>query len=545
MDAKADDSDLQPTREEAPSLTCAGVATVEADAAAAQRVAGELGMRRVALEDHAIPGELVALVPREIAERFTMLPIGRDGGTLLVAMSDPAATDGLDAIAHLVGGPVQPFLASAAEIQRAIASAYGADAPGGPDGAGEAAARTGTAILSAGTGDADDEAPIEALVQQIIVDAARARASDIHVEPLEQRVRVRYRIDGVMQEAQSLAKRLQLPMISRLKVMANLSIAEKRLPQDGRIAFGAEGRALDLRVSSLPTVHGESVVMRLLEAGGARLALSQLGLSAADEAAWRRLLALQDGMVLVTGPTGCGKSTTLYSCLHHLNETDRKIITVEDPVEYQLAGVNQVPVRPEVGMTFGSALRAMLRQAPNVVMVGEIRDVETAEIAINAALTGHLVFSTLHTNDAVGAVTRLADMGVKPFLVAAALRGVLAQRLVRRVCPRCRTPQPLGADGQAALGRLALAAREERFGRGAGCEACRGTGYDGRLGVFELFVVDEEAQRMIYAGASAAELRRAARRRGLRTLRADGLAKASAGLTTVEEVVSMTPADAD
>jgi general secretion pathway protein E/type IV pilus assembly protein PilB len=321
-----------------------------------------------------------------------------------------------------------------------------------------------------------------------------------------------------------------------------MNIAEKRLPQDGRSRITLEGRTVDLRVSSLPTVHGEAVVLRLLEQEQARLGLGELGLDRDMQQTLKRLLALPDGIVLVTGPTGSGKTTTLYACLHHLNQPDRKIITVEDPVEYEIAGINQVPVRAAVGMTFAAALRAMLRQAPNVIMVGEIRDRETAEIAITAALTGHLVFSTLHTNDAPGAVTRLLDLGVEPFLVASALRAVVAQRLVRRSCPECARPQT-PAPGAPGGGRRETTSEFPEVA--LACPVCAGTGYRGRLGIFELLLVDGEMQELIHGGAGAARLRRHARAGGMRTLREDGLRKAREGSTTIEEVLAETVADAN
>jgi general secretion pathway protein E/type IV pilus assembly protein PilB len=382
-------------------------------------------------------------------------------------------------------------------------------------------------------------------VHDIIAEAVRQRASDIHIEPLARRLRVRYRIDGVLAEAEAPPVRLQSAIISRLKLMANISIAEKRVPQDGRIQLTVSGRALDLRVSSLPTVHGEGIVMRLLDKEALRTGLADLGLEAGDDEVFHRLINAPDGMMLVTGPTGSGKTTTLYSCLHHLNQSDRKIITVEDPVEYQLAGVNQVPVRAETGMTFAAALRAMLRQAPNIVMVGEIRDRETAEISINAALTGHLVFSTLHTNDAPGAVARLLDLGVKPFLLASALRAVVAQRLVRRICPECRENYVPSAPELHLAGLPASAAETVRLARGTGCPACHGTGYRGRLGIFEIFLMSDAIRRMIYEHASAARLRARAREDGMHTMREDGIRKVLAGHTTINEVVSVTVGDID
>jgi type IV pilus assembly protein PilB len=404
-------------------------------------LAEHFGMGCIDLTQVTVSGEVIKLIPRAQAMRYQLLPVARSGNTLRVAVADPLATDGIDSLAHLLNLNIEPVLALPADIAHALDRFYGNDARalGAAEGNDEAA---GLAPSAPGSADeTEDDAPIIKRVQAIISEAIQRRASDIHVEPLAHRLRVRYRIDGVLLEADSPPKRLQLPIVSRLKIMANISIAEKRLPQDGRIQLTIAGRALDLRVSSLPTAHGESIVMRILDQESLRLGLPELGFGQDDQATLERLINLPDGILLVTGPTGSGKTTTLYGCLHSINQPDRKIITVEDPVEYQMTGINQVPVKPETGMTFAAALRAMLRQAPNVVMVGEIRDLETAEIAINASLTGHMVFSTLHTNDAPGAVTRLIDIGVKPFLVSTALRGVMAQRLVRKICAACSRPE--------------------------------------------------------------------------------------------------------
>uniref|UniRef100_UPI004049BCD1 GspE/PulE family protein n=1 Tax=Cephaloticoccus sp. TaxID=1985742 RepID=UPI004049BCD1 len=325
--------------------------------------------------------------------------------------------------------------------------------------------------------------------------------------------------------------------------MARISIAERRLPQDGRIQIKVEGRTLDLRVSTVPTSHGESIVMRILDQDSLKLGLKEIGFLDDDRATFERLIAQPDGILLVTGPTGSGKTTTLYSCLQAINKPDRKIITVEDPVEYQMSGVNQVPVRSETGMTFASALRAMLRQAPNIVMVGEIRDLETAEIAIHASLTGHMVFSTLHTNDAPSAVTRLIDIGVKPFLVSTSLRGVMAQRLVRKICPDCRAAYAPTEQELHCLNITPIQVREGSICRGQGCSKCQGTGYYGRMGIFELLVVDDEIRNLIHAGVSVSKLRGKARSTGMRSLREDGIRKVIAGLTTVEEIVSITIGD--
>ena len=391
----------------------------------------------------------------------------------------------------------------------------------------------------------DADAPIIKLVSLIILEAFRSRASDIHLEPLEKKFRVRYRVDGVLHEVESPPKRLQSAIISRVKIMANMSIAEKRLPQDGRIQINVMGRDLDLRVSSVPSNHGESIVMRILDKQGLMLGLPSLGFFSDDQQTFERMIGLSDGILLVTGPTGSGKTTTLYACLNYINKPDRKIITVEDPVEYQLGGINQVHVRTEIGLTFGAALRSILRQAPNIIMIGEIRDKETAEIAVNASLTGHLVFSTLHTNDAPSAVTRLIDIGVKPFLVASSTRGIMAQRLVRKICEKCREPMKAADNELRMLGPLAQQFAEAQIFHGRGCADCNHTGFRGRIGIFEIFVINDEVRHMIYERVSSASLRQKARELGMRTLREDGLRKVLAGQTTLAEVFRTTMGDAN
>jgi len=500
-----------------------------------------------------ISGDILELVPRAVAARHRLLPLGRDGNKLRIAIADPLDTDGIDALGYVVKMPMEPMVATAEEITAAIDRFYGKDGNSIDDllndlsdktAGGEDAAVTTEPGAEADPATTEADAPIVKLVHQIIIEAIQRRASDIHIEPLEKRFRVRYRIDGVLIEVENPPKRLQLSIISRLKIMANISIAEKRIPQDGRIQIAAGGKQLDLRVSSLPTAHGESIVMRILDKEGLTLGLPELGFLSDDAATFERLIQLPDGILLVTGPTGSGKTTTLYGCLHFINKPDRKIITVEDPVEYQLNGINQVPVRHDVGMTFASALRAMLRQAPNIVMVGEIRDLETAEIAINASLTGHMVFSTLHTNDAPGAVTRLIDIGVKPFLVSTSLRAIMAQRLVRKICRHCKRPYLPDAKEVRSLNINPAQAAAATFAKGDGCGDCNSTGYRGRMGIFEIFVINEEIQKMIYEGAGTAKLRERARSLGMRTMREDGARKVTAGLTTIEEVVSITVGDA-
>jgi len=371
------------------------------------------------------------------------------------------------------------------------------------------------------------------------------RASDIHLEPLAKTFRVRYRIDGVLQEIKPPPKRLQAAIVSRLKIQSNMSISEHRIPQDGRIQTNVGNKLIDLRVSCLPTNHGESIVMRILDKEGLRLGLPELGFFTDDQQTFERLIGLPDGILLVTGPTGSGKTTTLYSCLHFINRPDRKIITVEDPVEYILAGINQVQVNEAVGLTFAMALRSILRQAPNVIMIGEIRDLETATIAINASLTGHLVFSTLHTNDAPSAVTRLIDIGVKPFLVASSTRGLMAQRLVRKVCKQCGQPYVPSEDEMRQLNLDHANTQGATFMKGKGCSNCSNTGYRGRFGIFEIFVIDDDARKLIYEKVSASVLRNRAREMGMRTLREDGIRKVLAGLTTPDEVIRATVGDVD
>ena len=508
-------------------------------------LAPDLGVVRVS-------GDVLGLVPRDFAARYKILPFAHEGRVLKLAISDPIDTEAVDNLGHMLKLTIEPHMAAADDIAAAIDRFYGKDAgsldqllsnlsaPGNGDSAVASTEASGLGNVS----DTDADAPVVKLVHSIILEAIQRRASDIHMEPLEKRFRVRYRIDGVLLEVENPPKRLQLSIVSRLKIMANISIAEKRIPQDGRIQIMVNGRQLDLRVSSLPTAHGESIVMRILDKEGLQLGLPQLGFFSDDQKEMERLIAMPVGIVLVTGPTGSGKTTTLYSCLHHINKPDRKIITVEDPVEYQLNGINQVPVRADVGMTFASALRSMLRQAPNIVMIGEIRDLETAEIAINASLTGHMVFSTLHTNDAPSAVTRLIDIGVKPFLVSTSLRAVLGQRLVRKICPKCTQPyQPTAAELRS-LNISPAMASAANFAKGTGCANCNGTGFRGRLVIVELFLINEDVQRLIYENTGSARLRDKARSFGMRTMREDGLRKVTAGLTTIDEVVSITVGDA-
>ena len=462
-----------------------------------------------------VPDNAVSAIPRQLAHRLGVMPIHLEEASkhLRVALADPFNFDAIDTLIKELKFEIDPVVAPPEEIHAAIKRHYGsaADIVEGLVGKG-----TDDLVVHEGSEEEEkggDDAHIIRLVNLMILEAHRLRASDIHLEPLEKRVRLRYRIDGVLQVMPDPPKKLQAALISRLKIMANMSIAEKRLPQDGRIQIRlADSRSsIDLRVSSVPTNHGESIVMRILDKTSLTLGLTELGFLSDDQAIIHHVLSLPDGIFLVTGPTGSGKSTTLYACLHMINKPDRKIITVEDPVEYQLNGVNQVPVNADVGMTFPAALRAMLRQAPNIIMVGEIRDVETANIAINASLTGHLVFSTLHTNDAPSAVTRLVDIGVKRFLVASSVRAILAQRLVRRNCANCTESYEPTEIEIRALNLRPEQVAEANFRKGVGCEKCRGTGYKGRMGIFEICVLDDEIRRMINENMSVSAIRQRAR----------------------------------
>jgi type IV pilus assembly protein PilB len=499
----------------------------------------------------AVPEEVIHAVPRQLAFRLSIMPISLEGRHLRVALADPFNFDAIDTLSkELKQYDIDTVVAPAEQIENAIKRHYGTASEmvnsliGGYEGD-QLTVKEGKDDGSETAG--NDDAHIIRLVNLMILEAHRLRASDIHIEPLEKRLRLRYRIDGVLQVMTDPPKKLQAALISRLKIMSNMSIAEKRLPQDGRIQLRtSDGRtSIDLRVSTIPTNHGESVVMRILDKTSLTLGLPELGFLSDDQATIERILGLPDGIFLVTGPTGSGKSTTLYACLNVINKPDRKIITVEDPVEYQLSGVNQVPVNEEVGMTFASALRAMLRQAPNIIMVGEIRDLETASIAINASLTGHLVFSTLHTNDAPSAVTRLVDIGVKQFLVASSVRAIMAQRLVRRICSNCSEPYEPTEVELRTLNLNASQLEQANFRKGHGCDKCRGTGYKGRMGIFEICVLDDEIRRMVNEKMSVASIRQRARDLGMRTLREDGLRKVLGGMTTPDEVITATMGDKD
>ena len=501
----------------------------------------------------AVPEEAVKAVPRQLAYRLVVMPVHLDGRHLKVAVTDPFNFDAIDTLSKELRYDIDLVVAPPDQIDIALKRHYGSASEmvqsliGGYSGDNLQVKAAGKQAFEEGehTVEPGDDAHIIRLVNLIILEAHRLRASDIHIEPLEKRLRLRYRIDGVLQVMNDPPKKLQAPMVSRLKIMSNMSISEKRLPQDGRIQMrSADGKTdIDLRVSTIPTNHGESIVMRILDKTSLQLGLTELGYLSDDQTTMERILALPDGIFLVTGPTGSGKSTTLYACLNMMNKPDRKIITVEDPVEYQLNGINQVPVNVDVGMTFPAALRAMLRQAPNIIMVGEIRDLETASIAINASLTGHLVFSTLHTNDAPSAITRLVDIGVKKFLVASSVRAIMAQRLVRRICPNCTEPYVPNEAEMRGLNLKPDQLEQANFRKGHGCDRCRNMGYKGRMGIFEICVIDDEIRRMINEGMGVSAIRQRARDLGMRTLREDGIRKVLGGMTTPDEVITATMGD--
>jgi type IV pilus assembly protein PilB len=515
-------------------------------------LAGHFNMDEINLAEYRVPEEVLALVPKHVARRYKIIPIYKHDSTLTVAISDPLDVDTVDSLRYLLHMNVEPVVAAKNDIESSITRYYGnaddtvenmlQEITEGEIDLGLVGVKDLEAKLDEAT-ETDADAPIIKLVGLVIMEAYRNRASDIHIEPLEKRLRVRYRIDGVLHEVDNPPKRLQASIISRLKIMANMSIAEKRVPQDGRIQLPVMGRTLDLRVSCLPTNHGESIVMRILDKTSLLLGLGDLGFFSDDQEVMAKIINMPDGVFLVTGPTGSGKTTTLYGCLNDINKPDRKIITVEDPVEYQLNGINQVQVNADINLTFAAALRSILRQAPNIVMIGEIRDLETANIAVQAALTGHLVFSTLHTNDAPSAVTRIVDMGVKPFLVASAVRAIMAQRLIRKVCSKCRTPYTPTDYEMEVLKLSPDELKNATIVRGHGCNECSRTGYRGRMGIYEIMQVDEEVRRLIYEKVPSNVIRARVRELGMRTLREDGIRKIMAGITTPEEVISITQGD--
>ncbi len=509
-----------------------------------QAVASHLGLGYAGNLPDTLASEATALLPPDFARLRQVVPLPRDGASVGFAPSDPFDLQLGEDLAFLLGRDVSVLVADPDQVQALLRRHYGAesaleDAIHGLPAAPEATA-SGSALSDTDLEKLAGEPPIVRFVNLVLAQAVRGGASDIHFEPFEGEFRIRSRVDGTLRDLPPPPRSIALPVVSRIKVLAGLNIAERRLPQDGRLRLRLAERVVDLRVSTLPTQFGESVVLRVLDQSAVRLELDQLGLPEPVLRGMEAAISRPNGIVVVTGPTGCGKTTTLYSCLTRLNQTESKLLTVEDPVEYEIDGVMQVSVNNAAGLTFARALRTFLRQDPDIVMVGEIRDAETARIAIQASLTGHLVLTTLHTNDAVSAITRLVDMGIEPFLLASSLEAVLAQRLLRRNCPACRQPHMPAPETLSALGITADGANRMTFQRGLGCTACENTGFRGRIGLFEFLRMTESLREAVAGGANLMELRRIAANEGLTLLREAGLAAARTGETTPEEVLRFT-----
>ena len=490
-----------------------------------------------------VPQEVIELLPESVARENTIFPLSEMGSVLRLATSDPSDMELQEKLRFILNRDVEMSLAPRGQIVEAINRHYGLSDGESADSmlqefTDTAIDFTETAVEQAASAAAEEtsDSPVVKLCNLIITEAVQLRASDIHIEPFEDRIRIRYRIDGRLVERDNPPRRLLGAILSRIKILSKLDIAERRRPQDGRIKLTADGKDYDLRVSVLPTNHGQSVVMRVLDKDNIRVGIRQLGLSEQDFRFFKNLIRRPNGIILVTGPTGSGKTTTLYASLNELNRPDTKIITAEDPVEYYLAGINQVEIKHQIGLDFARVIRAMLRQAPNVILVGEMRDTETAQMGIQASLTGHLVFSTLHTNDAPGAITRMIDMGVPAYLVASSVVAVLAQRLVRVICPKCKQPhQPLDSQIQEA-GITPEQLKGATFMKGRGCVNCQKSGYKGRLGIFELMVMNNKIRELAFQGAATTDIRRAAVSTGMTVMFEDGVAKALRGVTTLDEV---------
>jgi type IV pilus assembly protein PilB len=502
------------------------------------------GMTFVSLQDVTIPPSVVEQVPESVARENVVFPMSLENGALKICVSDPGDFDTLQKLQFILNKDIQPVLAPKEQIIEAINRHYGQSETESVDSMLQEFTDTQidfteTEQTQNQAAAEDSDAPVVKLVNLIIAEAISLRASDIHIEPFADRVRVRYRIDGVLVERDSPPRRLLAPLVSRIKIMGSIDISEKRRPQDGRIKMTVSGKHFDLRVSILPTSHGQSVVMRILDRGNIQLSIKDMGFMEDDYKRFQSIIKRPNGIFLVTGPTGSGKTTTLYAALNELNRPDRKIITAEDPVEYYLPGINQCEVKHNIGLDFSRIIRAMLRQAPNIILVGEIRDQETAEIAVQASLTGHLVFSTLHTNDAPSAVTRLQDIGVAPFLVASSVIAIMGQRLVRVVCTKCKEPdKPPAAEIKA--GAITPQQLENaNFSRGRGCSHCNHTGYRGRKGIYEMLRMNSAIRDMTFNREPTQAIRRQARLLGMRTLLEDGVIKALNGITTLEEVLSI------
>jgi len=541
-----------------------------------QGLADQLGIPTVSLAEIEIPKKIVDLVPLNVALIYRIVPVRKEGDALCVATADPTNIDVLDNLERLLETPIKPLLCTPDDIRTALARYYGANEStvesmlstmssastlsslstlSSASSVSSASSLSGFSSLSSVSdasateyhegvsADEADEGPVIKYVHNLILEAFRERASDVHIEPQKEDLKVRYRIDGVLHYVPSPPKKAQGSILSRIKIMSGMDISERRVPQDGRIRLTLLGKNVDLRVSALPGIYGESIVMRILDKSGLMLGLAELGFTPDEEAVWERIVMGGTGIVLVTGPTGSGKTTTLYATLHKFNTPETNIITVEDPVEYQLRGINQTQVLPEIGRTFAHVLRSMFRQDPDVLMVGEIRDLETAEIATRAALTGQLVFSTVHTNNAASAIIRLVDIGVKPYMVAATVRAILAQRLVRCICSTCKEVYEPSDEEKNVVEGVLPGSDVKALYRGVGCENCNNTGYQGRVGIFELLVTNEELREMILRNVSSVHLKQKAREIGMKTLREDGFTKVINGVTTLSEVLRVTQAD--
>ena len=506
----------------------------------------QMGVRFVDLEAMQLDPELARLIPEHLAQRYKVIPVGQQDNRLTLAMVDPLNVIALDDIRLITGFDIDPVIATDDAITKALNGQFGVTAIAEVEGTMKDISATDFGPMDFDDASDEelsldklkemvDEAPIVRVVNLIISQAINDKASDIHIEPEAKSVKVRYRVDGVLHEVMTPPKHIQAPMTSRIKIMAAMDIAERRIPQDGKIHLTHDGREYDLRVSTLPCVHGEKTVMRILDKGSVQLGLNKLGFSQSNLTLWESIVEKPYGMLLVTGPTGSGKSTTLYSCLNKLNKGDRNLTTVEDPVEYQIGGINQVQTNNKAGLTFAKALKSFLRQDPDIIMVGEIRDGETAKIAVEAALTGHLVLSTLHTNDACGAISRLVEMGVEPFLVSSALIGVLAQRLARNICPNCKESYRPPPEAIRKFGMTVYGDSEINFFRGRGCDHCKGTGHRGRTGIHEVLQITERVRGMTLMRASTAEIRQAAVEDGMRMMQDDAVSKVLEGVTSMEE----------
>ncbi|MCM3627148.1 Flp pilus assembly complex ATPase component TadA [Paenibacillus glycanilyticus] len=496
----------------------------------------QLGIPHVSLYKYQIDPEITQIIPESMAKRYQAIPLHKDGGKLMVAMADPLDYFAIEELRMSTGFRIEPAISSKDELQRAIARHYGLQ-----DSMSQMMIDLPTQEEIRETEITDEDSPVVRLVNQMIQQAVQLRASDIHVDPGETSVTIRYRIDGVLRTERAIPKQMQGFITARLKIMSKLNIAERRLPQDGRMKMQFEFKTVDIRVSSLPTIYGEKIVLRLLDLSTGVKAIDQLGFNNHNVQVFKEMIERPYGILLITGPTGSGKTTTLYSALSHLNEEDTNIITVEDPVEYQLDGINQVQVSPTIGLTFATGLRSILRQDPNVVMVGEIRDTETAEIAIRASLTGHLVLSTLHTNDSVSSITRFRDMGVEPYLIASSLIGVVAQRLVRRICNDCKDAHE--PTDQERLFFKSRGIHVDKLYRGRGCGNCGSMGYRGRVAIHEVLHINNEIRELITLSGSLGELREAAAKQGMIQLMDDGLEKVTKGITTLQEVLRETVAN--